>query len=263
MSTLHCARGPAAHTFTDRPLLLLSQVTMSSSKRTTRAALAVTPVTASKRFRAPPPADLVSQAIDAFKAGMEGSISRGADRVMAAVAVCKDATSLTADPTYIGSLDLGFPAVPNSILDEFVFYKALCGEELSIPEVSATLDAEFLTNLRMMDGKLSCVTVKYIGMRTLFSMEGVVDAEDEPDSFLVDFIYNVLKLELATPSSIEAFLATKKLSPFVTGYLLSSEQVDVLIEQGEHEFFEEEAMQDAKDLVEEIVQMNKKKFDLK
>jgi hypothetical protein len=182
-----------------------------------------------------------------------------ADRIRAAVAVCTDATVLSDEATYFGAMDLGAPSIPHAILDEFVFYKEVCAGPSAIAAVDTTLDAEFLTNLRLVDGTLSTVTVKYIGMQPNFSMESVVQADHKPDSFLVDFIFNVLKLELVTPAQIETFL-TQELYPNVTGYLLSSEQVDVLLERGEHEFFNEEAIQDARNLVAEIVALHKKKF---
>ena len=204
---------------------------------------------------APPPSIL-----DAAKAAYQrlpASSKNRAKAVLCALKAVEDAPPdqriADADDLYTGSYDFGgSPSVPEAFLDLYSYRMALRGTPLPQGFVDTAFSPECLTNIAKTGSgpaQLSFVTTKYLGMEPT-SREGTM-AIDEPDAFLVDFVYNVVRLELRTPAQIKEFLA-QELLPTVRGYLLDEAGVERLIEEGEHEAFDEAALNQTRQALQDV-----------
>lgn len=168
--------------------------------------------------------------------------------------VCNDATQLSPDDedTYIGYRDFpGIPQIPDSVLEMFNYDRSRKGLPPMEVEIDEKLPVEYVTNLVKFNvNQIRASSIKYLGMRPLPGAESRLptDGEGKPCAFLVDFIYNVLKLELRTPKQIEAFVTTD-IYDGLTAYLLDEREVDTLIKEGEHEDFTEDIIEEATEIL--------------
>lgn len=143
-----------------------------------------------------------------------------------------------ADEVYTGGVRVDdHPNIPVAIWDAYNFYRSVGGRDpIDLRHRHAM---EYLTNLvkrRGMGGvgggTLIGLSSKNIGIAPVPGLEKEVLLADHVAA-LVDFVYNVLRLKLATTEEIRAFVHTD-VAEGATLYLLTQEHVAELIREGQH-----------------------------
>ena len=117
---------------------------------------------------------------------------------------------------------------------------------------------EFVLNLLIEDeGRtINQMTTKYLGMKDMPVHEAPVDFNQDcsPDGYLVDFIFNVLKMGLRTPEQIIKFVNTKSM-PNVRSFLLQEAETQTLLLGGEHEPFQKMILDEAEEVMIQVNEM--------
>ena len=140
------------------------------------------------------------------------------------------------------------------------------GEEDKDAELEDALAPEFATNMSKLGAnEVKLVTSKFLGMRKLPGDAAVINTRDIDeddgkeldtysyvDAYTVDFLYNVLRLKLRTADDIMRFV-DNPLPANCVGYLLTEDEVDLLIANGFHEGFEDEELIKADTLTRDIL----------
>lgn len=139
--------------------------------------------------------------------------------------------------TYRGSKDFGIHLAPvnQTVLEVYKldeYYASAEPMEVIGPKIDALFCAECITNLAIEGGILRVETIKYIGMTPGQLGELTITAIDD---YVVDFVYNVLQLGLATEDRLATFLRQKE-----DGRLLNMAEVDRLLLHGEHLEFDDD-----------------------
>jgi hypothetical protein len=115
------------------------------------------------------------------------------------------------------------------------------------PDFDTLFPIEFPTNMLIEDGTVSLVSRKLLCLTYPYPEEFSVDQTSQN---VIDFIWNVLNLELRTPEQMIQFFQQQK-----SGYLLSPDECVVLVEHGKHEIFREEDLWDTRDAVVSMVSL--------
>jgi hypothetical protein len=133
-------------------------------------------------------------------------------------------------------------------------------------ELEDALAPEFATNMSKLGAnEVKLVTSKFLGMRKLPGDAAVINTRDIDekdgkeletysyvDAYTVDFLYNVLRAKLRTADEIMRFV-DNPLPANCVGYLLTEDEVDLLIANGFHEGFEDEELDKADVLTMDIL----------
>jgi hypothetical protein len=134
-------------------------------------------------------------------------------------------------------------------------------------ELEDALAPEFATNMSKLGAnEVKLVTSKFLGMRKLPGDAAVINTRDIDekdagkeldtysyvDAYTVDFLYNVFRMKLRTADEIMRFV-DNPLPANCMGYLLTEDEVDLLIANGFHEGFEDEELMKADALTRDIL----------
>lgn len=125
------------------------------------------------------------------------------------------------------------------------FWMTLQEYEGKKPDFDALFPIEFATNVLIQDGVVSLVSRKLLCLSYPYPEEFSVDHTKQN---IIDFIWNVLNLELRTSEELIQFFQQEK-----NGYLLTPDECVVLVEHGKHEIFKEEDLWDTRDAVSSMV----------
>ena len=163
-----------------------------------------------------------------------------ANMVRAIVRVVKKSTRPLAqeDQLYTGSYQFHVPLLAGTVLDLYKHvmkvHKAPVTEDIE----EDAFFMEYYTNIRLLNGEFTPMSVKFTGMEPFAYGAMEFDAKDQPDEHLVDFFHNILRLGLVTEKDIEYFL---NMPPHtqnnVEGYLLDENKVRKLLADGQHVTF--------------------------
>jgi len=136
------------------------------------------------------------------------------------------------------------------LLNHFIALKGQYGVQI---DQDRAFPVEFATNMRITEeGTIVLVSTCRLGIRQeedeyILSWNSVPGCA-APDHMLIDFLWNVLYLKLATVEDIERFLSgttdSKKKRIRTSTVLLDDNQQKELIAKGSHETFSEESLND-------------------
>jgi hypothetical protein len=184
---------------------------------------------------------LVSAAAAKYEKYEEKSV---ANMIRAVVGVVKDEPILAPQSQlYTGSREFHVPLLSGTVLDLYKHVMKAHKTPVTDPIEEEAFFLEYYTNIRLLNGKFTPMTVKLIGMEPFAYSPMEFDVKDQPDEYMIDFFHNILRLGLATEEDIEYFL---NMPPYtqnnVEGYLLDETKVRTLLASGQHIVFTEEAV---------------------
>lgn len=185
----------------------------------------------------------------------EGNRTTLEDKIKVCLTVIKNVRLLK--DSYKGRL--GFSEIPRFEKATVKNYMADLG--LTVDELNEAMFTEFATNLAWVDGELQLVTNAYYGMDNMTNWVSNVLAEDTAETlsenlrFILDFLFNVIKLGLRTEKQILKALTPPKYIDSYKGtklYMLRDDEVAVLMNGGEHEEVIEEGLSESLDVLKKM-----------
>ena len=164
--------------------------------------------------------------------------------IRAVMSVVKGAPPLAShDELYTGSFRFHVPLLAGTVLDMYKHVMKVHGATITETIEEEAFFIEYFTNIRLLNGTFTPMTVKYMGMEPFAYGEQECDVSDQPDEHMVDFFHNVLRLGLVTEEEIEYFL---NMPPYiqnnVEGFLFDTNKVRTLLEKGQHVVFTRESI---------------------
>jgi hypothetical protein len=188
-----------------------------------------------------PNAALLTAAKNLYKTYNEKTVE---NMIRATVRAVKDAPQLAPeDQLYTGSYDFGMPSLSGPVWDMYKYVMRVYNHPIPEEIEEDAFFVEYCTNIRILNGEFTPMSVKLMGTEpfTYGAME--FDLQDEPDEYMVDFFYNILRLGLVTEEDVEGFLnMPPHMQNNVEGYLLDESKVRELVKSGQHIIFPEESV---------------------
>lgn len=184
----------------------------------------------------------------------EGSRTGLADKIKACMEVVRPVRRLK--DSYKGRLGVSkIPPFHELTVNEYMICK-----ELTIDDMNEACFIECGTNLAWIDGELQLITTCYYGMDNMTDWSSSVIKDDagylkENLRFTLDFLFNVFKLGLRTEKQILDMLKPPKDADRFKGaklFMLSDEEVQLLMADGEHEEIEEDGVKESLEVLKEM-----------
>ena len=184
---------------------------------------------------------LVSAAQAAYQEYEEKTMT---NMIRAVVAVVKDAPSLGPEEyVFTGSTTFDTPLLTGAVLDLYKYAAKVRGAPLTDIIEEGAFFMEYYTNIRLLNGNFTPMSVKVMGMEPFAYGSMECDINDQPDEYMIDFFYNILKLGLVTEEEIDYFLNMPlQTQNNIEGYLLDENKVRILLEKGQHIVFSSESI---------------------
>jgi hypothetical protein len=204
---------------------------------------------------------LLSAAKENYKSYKEKTV---ANMIRATVRAVKDAPQLAPEEQlYTGSYDLGMPLLSGCVLDLYKYVMQVYNHPIPEEIEEDAFFLEYYTNIRILNGKFTPTSVKFMGMKPFAYGAMEFDLKDEPDEFMVDFFHNILRLGLVIEEDIESFLnKPPHIQKNVESFLLDKSKVRNLVKSGQHVIFPEESVASTVVLLDSVQRFVVKSFPI-
>lgn len=167
-----------------------------------------------------------------------------ANMIRAVVRVVKNEPTLgPQNKLYTGSHEFHVPLLSGTVLDLYKHVMKAHKAPVTTAIEEEAFFLEYYTNIRLLNGKFTLMSIKLTGMEPFAYSPMEFDATDQPDEYMVDFFHNILRLGLVTEDDIDYFLnMPPHMQNNVEGYLLDETKVRCLLASGQHVLFTDEAV---------------------